>query len=102
LISSIGESRPERSSVQAQYIGLIRFDDEGLAAIRRLRDEVGTDGRLIGWGRPWPKAFMTDLLQELARRSVPVKPVPIRGEWCEVDSLRDHELAERLVPEFLS
>lgn len=100
LITSIGQSRPDPADVQAQYIGLIRFDDAGLAAIREVRDEVSGGEKTIGWGRPWPKAFMTDLLQELVLRGVPVAPVTIRGGWCEVDSLRDFEIAEKIVRVF--
>ena len=102
LISSIGQSRPKPEDIHAQYIGLIRFDPDGLAAIRALRDDVSKTDTAIGWGRPWPKAYMTDLLQELARRGVPVRPVPIRGQWCEVDSLRDLELAEQRCKGFLA
>lgn len=97
---SIGQRDPAPADVQAQYIGLIRVAPEGFAAIRAVRDRVlGTDVP-IGWGRPWPKAFMTDLLQELVRQGIDVRGVPIRGEWCEIDSPRDFSLAERRLATF--
>lgn len=96
-ITSIGQSHPNPEDVQAQYIGLIRLDTSGLQAIRRLRDEVATSGVNIGWGRAWAKSFLTDLLQELVRRGIRVSSVPIQGEWCEVDSLRDFVLAEQRI-----
>jgi len=95
LIRSIGQRAPAHSDIQAQYIGLIRFEDAGLKAIRDVRDSVIGTPTEIGWGRPWPKAFMTDLLQELVNRGIPVRAVPIRGQWCEIDSPRDFGLAEK-------
>jgi choline kinase len=99
-LQSIGQSKPAPEEIQAQYIGLIKFEAAGLAAIRRVRDDTAGTERPIGWGRPWRKAFMTDLLQELVRRGETVKAVPIRGGWCEVDSPRDFALAERIVAQF--
>ena len=99
-IRRLGESRPNPADVQAQYIGLIKFQESGLAAIRKIRDAVATSDTPIGWGRPWRKAFMTDLLQELVNRGETVQAVPIQGGWCEVDSLKDFALAERIVTQF--
>jgi L-glutamine-phosphate cytidylyltransferase len=101
-IVSIGQSRPDPKDIEAQYIGLIKFEKAGLAAIRAIRDDVSGNEKQIGWGRPWRKAFMTDMLQELVRRGHQVRAVPINGGWCEVDSLRDFALAEKIVPQFSS
>jgi len=101
-ISSIGQSDPDPDEVVAQYIGLMKFDDAGLRAICNIRDECADDCRKIGWNRYWSEAYMTDLLQELANREVTLYPVLIRGEWCEIDTLKDFDLAERRVREFTS
>ena len=97
---SIGQTQPDPKEIEAQYIGLIKFDAAGLTAIRKLRDEVSTNECPIGWGRAWRKAYMTDLLQELVRRGEDVKAVPIEGGWCEVDSPRDFSLAEGIISKF--
>ncbi len=99
-IRSIGQSRPLPHDVQAQYIGLIKFQDAGLALIRNLREELLSSNTPLGWGRPWRKAYMTDLLQELVNRGEQVQAVPVSGGWCEVDSLRDFELAGPRVESF--
>jgi L-glutamine-phosphate cytidylyltransferase len=101
-IVSIGQTKPEPKDIEAQYIGLIKFAPSGLAAIRKIRDEVSNTQQPIGWGRPWRKAYMTDLLQELVRRGEDVKAVPIEGGWCEVDSPRDFSLAEQIITNFSS
>jgi hypothetical protein len=97
-IRSIGQRNPDPGDIQAQYIGLMKFDRTGLAEIRRVRDDAAPGDVSIGWGRPWRQAYMTDLLQELVLRDVGVQGVPIRGGWCEIDSIRDYELATRIVP----
>ena len=99
-IISIGQTKPDPKNIQAQYIGLIKFDPTGLAAIQKVRDDVAGNERPIGWGRPWRKAYMTDLLQELVHRGQVVKAVPIHGGWCEIDSPRDFGLAEKIIPQF--
>jgi L-glutamine-phosphate cytidylyltransferase len=99
-IKSIGQTQPDPKDIEAQYIGLIKFNDIGLTAIRNVRDQVATNEHPIGWGRPWRKAYMTDLLQEIVRRGERVKAVPIDGGWCEVDSPRDFALAERILTQF--
>ena len=99
-IKSIGQTKPDPKNIEAQYIGLIKFDAAGLAAIRKVRDDVFGNEEPIGWGRPWRKAYMTDLLQELVHRGQTVKAVPIQGGWCEVDSPRDFALAEGIITQF--
>lgn len=101
-IRRLGQGRPDPADVQAQYIGLIKFQNPGLAAIRKIRDAVAGNETPIGWGRPWRKAFMTDLLQELVNRGERVVAVPISGGWCEIDSLRDFDIAEPMVAQFSS
>jgi choline kinase len=96
FITSIGRKAPRPGDVQAQYIGLIKFDARGLSLIRDLRTELSPSDTLLGWGRPWRTAYMTDLLQELVNRGTRVRGVPIHGQWCEIDSVRDHQIAERM------
>ena len=98
-IRSIGESQPRPEDVQAQYIGLMKFQAAGLALLRDIQEKFADSETSLGWGRPWRKAYMTDLLQELINRGASVTAVPISGGWCEIDSLGDFELAEAMITE---
>jgi|ERR1051325_1186270 choline kinase len=100
-IRSIGQSRPSLQDVQAQYIGLIKFQDAGLAHIRKIQESFSNSDATLGWGRAWRKAYMTDLLQELVNQGERVMAVPISRGWCEIDSPRDFELAGPIVDRFL-
>ena len=98
-ISSIGKGNPSPDEVQAQYIGLTKFQGSGLTAANGLQEAFATTETTLGWGRPWRKAYMTDLLQELINRGSDVRAVPISGGWCEIDSPRDYELALEIAEE---
>jgi L-glutamine-phosphate cytidylyltransferase len=102
LITNIGQGNPKPEDVQAQYIGLMKFNDAGLKAIRELRGEVGDNQTPIGWGRTWRNAYMTDLLQELINQKISVSAVSIHADWCEIDTLTDFDLAEKRIAAFLS
>lgn len=94
-ITSIGQPLQVGELPQAQYVGLIKVDAEGAQLLQDVYDEL-----LVQYGgKPWrnaktfERAYMTDFLQELIDRGVPVHAVPIRSGWMEFDSPRDYENA---------
>ena len=100
-ILEIGQ-RPEKpEDIQAQYIGLISFRGEGLSAAKELYERekkaYGERKRYICKSREMPHLYMTDFIQGLINEGLNVVPVQISGEWLEIDSLKDLELAESFV-----
>ncbi len=94
-ICDIGRKPAGYHEIQAQYIGLMRFDRSGVRALTETYDDLlaaGPQARLSG--RPLTKAYMTDFLQELIRRGFALTPVYIDGGWVEIDSRRDLDVAE--------
>ena len=89
---SIGKANPAPEEVMGQYIGLVKVSAAGVAELQQLRQKVKHTPVQIGWGRPYPIAYMTDFLQELINRDIPVHAVPIRRGWFEIDLLSDYEL----------
>lgn len=93
-ILQIGASRPSRSNVQAQYIGLIRFTEAGCQGARA----VYHDAKKRYWDREWKRgrtfrdSYMTDFLQALIEDGAAVHVVPIERGWLEFDSARDYEM----------
>ena len=78
---------------------LTRVDRIQLAVRDRAAAE-DQQGRLVKtFARPFPKWYMTDLLQELIHEGTPVHAVPIRGGWIEVDNVRDLELGRTISAE---
>ena len=79
------------------------FRGPGVEALRQTYAAARAaerDGRLpSNVSRPLSKFFMTDLLQRMIDLGYPVTAVPIEGGWVEIDSIRDLEVAERLLAE---
>ena len=100
-IVSIGRRVSEASQIEAQYIGLTAFRGEGVAALQDTIEAARADERAgrrpFSGGRSLSQCFMTDLLQGMIDRGYAVSAVPIDGGWVEIDSLRDLDLAERLI-----
>ena len=100
-ITSIGQQETAIDRIEAQYIGLMAFRGPGVEALRHSYSVAKAQeerGQLpFGGGRPLAKLHMTDLLQGMIDLGHLVEAVPIRGQWMEIDSVGDLELAERLL-----
>lgn len=83
-IVSIGQSIGDISEIQGQYIGLVKFQGNG---IKQLRDQIG---------KILKNMYMTALLQSLINKGDPIHSISIQGNWLEIDSLSDLKLAETL------
>lgn len=101
LITSIGKPQPAPNEVQGQYVGLMKFTAEGVEQLRAIYTEASNSDRSIGWGRPPQTAHMTDLIHEAVERGLRVAAVPIRGDWVEIDTLDDYNIAQRVAPQLL-
>jgi choline kinase len=82
--------RIERSipstDAHGEYIGLARFTAAGAAELREhyLRHEDGMQ-----------KAYLIQLLQKMIEAGVPIAKVDTAGDYFEVDTTEDYELAQR-------
>ena len=96
-IAEIGQVVDRIEDVQGQYIGLVAFRGAGVDALRSTWDRALTDaaaGRPVLGRRPdLRRLYMTDILDELAATH-PVAAVPIHGDWVEIDTPRDLDVAE--------
>jgi L-glutamine-phosphate cytidylyltransferase len=91
-IEDIGQKPPDRSHVQAQYVGLIKLSAAGARIFGAAFDAALQEDSVLG--KPPRKAFMTDFLRMLIRHGVALHPVRIRGRWLEIDSPDDLSIAE--------
>ena len=96
-IIDIGNTVSDISEIDAQYIGLMRFNGVGIKSLRRAKADLGRIQREWMSSRPIEKAYMTDLLMELILTNHNVHAVPIRGKWLEIDTPNDLELGSKLV-----
>jgi L-glutamine-phosphate cytidylyltransferase len=91
-IVEIGQKPQSFDQIEAQYIGLMRFRGNGVAALRNGYASMREADRPWKKTRPVEGAYMTDLLSELILSGHRVHAVPIDAGWLEVDTVRDYEL----------
>lgn len=94
----IGQKTDDISKVQSQYIGLMRYREEGIRKVLEIcaeAEERSSTGKAL-WRttRDYKKMYMTDMLQGLIDEGNKLKAVHINRGWFEVDCARDLEVAE--------
>ncbi|MBC7952337.1 MAG: phosphocholine cytidylyltransferase family protein [Rhodospirillaceae bacterium] len=92
-ILEIGNKPTTLDEIEAQYIGLMRFQGNGVDTLKRTRAELGSIRRPWMDRRPLEKAYMTDLLMEMVLRGRAPHAVPIDNGWLEIDTVSDYEKA---------
>jgi choline kinase len=90
-ILEIGQKPGSLDQIEGQYMGLMKFSASGVEILRSAYHGAVAQGSLRG--KPVEKAYMTDLLQHLIDLGHPVQAVPVRGDWVEVDTVGDLNLA---------
>jgi len=96
-ISNIGQKVNSFDKIQGQYIGLMKFQNEGMSflldfyenAKKKSKDECVN---ILNSNLPFEKSYMTDLLQGLINAGCKIKAVPVNNGWLELDSYHDYEV----------
>jgi len=96
-IIDIGQQVKDIDDIEAQYMGLMRFRGNGVAALRQTKAALGTIVRPWMRVRPVAQAYMTDLLMEMILTGTLVHAVPVNGGWLEIDTARDFDLAGKML-----
>jgi NDP-sugar pyrophosphorylase family protein len=91
---------PERAF--GEFIGLVKVSGAGAATLRTAWGDLearyqGKPDAPFQRAARFQNAYLTDLLQHLIDAGRSLTPVPIRGQWREIDTVQDLERAERLV-----
>ncbi len=97
FITDIGQKTQNFGNIQAQYIGLMKFQNDGIKNLVNFYDESknnSTKVNPLNPNLPFEKSFMTDLLQGLIKSGYKIKAIPIRNGWLELDSLDDYNIYE--------
>jgi choline kinase len=93
-IHELGKEPTSLEEIQAQYMGLILMRAAAapeVAAVHRGLDPAGPYD-----GRDLDNMFMTSFLQHLIDTDHPIRAVPVRGGWVEVDTVEDLACYEQL------
>lgn len=87
----IGRKVGQLCEIEAQYIGLLRFDAAALRALISFYEGArpGADWLM---GRSLEKCYMTDLVRGFIAAGHPVRAVIVDGGWVEFDTNSDLDL----------
>ena len=95
FIKNIGQKVSSLEQIQAQYIGLMKFQNDGLEFLKTFYQTAKNEsfmGNLLNPDLPFEKSYMTDLLQGLIDSGCKLKAIPIQNGWLELDSFSDYEI----------
>lgn len=99
-VESLGQKTGELSLIQSQYIGLIKLNEDGCSKLKEVygsaRNDQDSETNAWGSGRPLRQAFMTDLLNHIAREGE-LFYQPVNRGWVEIDDPHDLKVAEEII-----
>lgn len=97
-LTEIGQETDSLVKVQSQYIGLMRFKEDGLKSVlgyaQNVKDGKKINGSLEKTGRNYEKMYMTDLLQGMVEEGHKLCAVHINRGWYEIDDCEDLKVVE--------
>jgi L-glutamine-phosphate cytidylyltransferase len=101
-VHRVGKRALPASEAWGEFIGLLKLSAEGARWVGDAIDELrvryaGREDEPFQRAAQFRNAYLTDLLQHLIEAGRPITPVPIAGQWREIDTGQDLERAIRLV-----
>ena len=100
-LTSIGQKTSDLNEIQGQYIGLMKFQNDGLEFIKKKYDEAKAISKnnknILNPNLDFKKSYMTDFLQYLIRNNAKLKAVYIKNGWLELDSMNDYKTYQTLM-----
>ena len=99
FITNIGMRVSSLEEIQGQYIGLMKFNNEGVKNLKKIYEKAkmrSIDGiSLLNPNIPFEKSYMTDLIQTMINEGVKINAVKITNGWLELDSINDYNLYQK-------
>jgi len=98
-VTRVGKRLVAADEAAGEFIGLARFSPAGAVALSEVWREAVARGldAPFGAAATLRNAYLSDALNALAARGVPLVPVFIDGRWREIDTEEDLERAHALV-----
>ncbi len=88
-LTDIGRKPNSIEEIQGQYMGLLKFNQEGIKSFKATYEKCLKEKNVAG--KPIEEAFMTDLLRYHIHLGKKIKSVPISHPWVEIDTVADSE-----------
>jgi L-glutamine-phosphate cytidylyltransferase len=90
---NISESKDDQ--IIGEFIGVMKLSKEGAKIFKNKYSELEKihEGKFHN-APSLERAYLTDMLQELINSGLKVSPIIINGNWCEIDTPQDIEIAK--------
>ena len=99
-ITNIGQKPKNLEQIQGQYIGLMKFQNDGILHLKEFykqaKKTAGTSANPLNFKIPFEQSYMTDLLQGMIDFGHKLKAITIEHDWLELDSFNDYQLYNKL------
>ena len=89
-IVEIGQKPKSLDEIEGQYMGLIKLSSKGSIQLKGAYKNL-FDNIEFSYDKSVENAHMTDLLQFVINKKIPVQSVPIFAGWVEIDTVSDLE-----------
>lgn len=93
-IVELGKKPKDRSEIQAQYIGLIKFRSDLACQLPDLYEAMDKSATFDG--KDFSNMYMTSFLQMLIDCNWQAKSIKIHNGWIEVDTTEDFDLYNKM------
>ncbi len=102
-IKNIGQKVTNTNEIMGQYIGLMKFQHDGIAALKNFyensKKQASCGKNPLNHKLPFEKSYLTDLFQAMISSGCKIKSIPINNGWLEVDTKHDYEVYNLLYKE---
>ena len=94
-VLKIGKILTEKDDVHGEFIGMLKFTPRGAEIFKKHFHRA----KEIYWDKPYQRAgifqraYITDIIQDMADLGVPVHCVIIERGWKEIDTVEDYQNA---------
>ena len=103
-ILDIGLPVKNIDEIEGQYIGLMKFQNEGLKIMKNFYEESKLQAEKTGKNPlnpniPFKKSYITDFIRGLINAGHKIKAIPIENGWLELDTIQDYEIYTKMFEE---
>jgi choline kinase len=103
-IIDIGQPVKNIDEIEGQYIGLMKFQNEGLRIIKEFykksKDQAEKSGNNpLNPDIPFKKSYITDFIRGLIEAGHKIKAIPTENGWLELDTHQDYEIYNKMSTE---
>tara|TARA_Y100000310_G_scaffold148617_1_gene147896 strand:- start:954 stop:1772 length:819 start_codon:yes stop_codon:yes gene_type:complete len=99
-ILDIGKKVQDIDEISGQYIGLMKFQNNGINIIKDFYHKCKVcsikNSNPLNSSLPFEKSYMTDFLQGLINSNYNLKAVIVENGWLELDSTHDYETYQKM------